>query len=163
MVDETKPKRKNAPGAGRPTLYREEYNDLTRKYCLLGATDVDLAKFFEVSVDTITEWKKVHPKFSASIKEGKEEADANVANRLYARAMGYEHAEVHISNYQGEITMTPITKIYPPDPTSAIFWLKNRQKDRWADRVVHAGDAENPLVTQLVVSSTDIMNKIKGG
>jgi hypothetical protein len=34
---------------------------------------------------------------------------------------------------------------------------------KYSDKVIYAGDAENPLVTQLVVSSTDIMNKIKGG
>lgn len=144
-------------------MYKPEYAKMAEKVALLGATDADLAAIFDVSEVTIGNWKKIHKEFCLALKEGKTVADANVATRLYQRAMGYEHPEVHISNYQGEITVTPITKIYPPDPTSAIFWLKNRQKDRWADRVVHAGDAENPLVTQLVVSSTDIMNKIKGG
>lgn len=104
-----------------------------RKLCLLGATNEELADFFSVSVDTIHEWKKVHPSFSDAIKSGKDQADAHVADRLYQRAMGYEHPEVHISNYQGEITMTPITKIYAPDPTAAIFWLKNRQSAKWRD------------------------------
>ena len=39
-----------------------------------------------------------------------------------------------ISNFQGEITETDITKHYPPDPTSMIFWLKNRRPDRWRDK-----------------------------
>jgi len=120
---------------GRPTLYKPEYDEQARKLCLLGATDDELANFFEVNEDTIYEWKKVHPTFSDSIRKGKVQADANVADRLYQRAMGYEHPDVHISNYQGEVTQTPITKVYPPDPASAIFWLKNRQRTKWRDRV----------------------------
>lgn len=44
-------------GAGRPTLYREEYAEQARKLCLLGTTDAELADFFNVAVDTINEWK----------------------------------------------------------------------------------------------------------
>ncbi len=47
--------------------------------------------------------------------------------------MGYSHPAVHVSNYQGDITLTPITKHYPPDTVAAIFWLKNRQPAKWRD------------------------------
>lgn len=134
---------------GRPTKYRPEYDEQARKLCLMGAIDAELADFFDVAIDTISEWKNVHPNFSASIKQGKMQADSNVADRLYNRAMGYEHPEVHISNYQGEITKTPITKVYPPDTAAAIFWLKNRQKGKWRDKVELAGDPESPLTVLL--------------
>lgn len=121
--------------AGRPTLYKVEYADQARKLCLLGSTDVELADFFEVSEDTIHEWKKVHSQFSESIKKGKAQADANVADRLYQRAMGYEHPEIDLRVVNQEIIKTPITKIYAPDPAAAIFWLKNRQRGKWRDKV----------------------------
>lgn len=120
--------------SGRPTLYKSEYAEQARKYCLLGATDKELATLFEVHLDTISEWKKVHEEFSESIKKGKDQADANVADRLYQRAMGYEHDEVDIKVVAGEIVKTPIRKIYAPDPTAAIFWLKNRQVTKWRDK-----------------------------
>ncbi len=63
------------------------------------------------------------------------QADSDVADRLYQRAMGYEHAEVDIRVVNQEIIKTPITKIYAPDPTAAIFWLKNRQRAKWRDKV----------------------------
>lgn len=127
---------------GRPTLYKPEYDEQARKLCLLGATDAELGDFFEVSEDTINEWKKVHPNFSVSVKKGKTQADANVADRLYQRAMGYQHPDVHVSNYQGDVTLTPITKEYAPDTTAAIFWLKNRQRTKWRDRTEteHSGN-----------------------
>lgn len=123
---------------GRPTKYKEEYNKQTYKLSLLGATDKELADFFDVNEDTINEWKKVHAKFSESIKKGKAQADANVANRLYQRALGFEHdsEEIKVISVGKEsiIERVPIRKVYPPDPTAAIFWLKNRQPSKWRDK-----------------------------
>lgn len=120
---------------GRPSSYKPEYAEQARKLCLLGSTDVELADFFEVCVDTVQEWKRTHPEFSYSIKRGKEQADSDVADRLYQRAMGYEHPEVDIRVIDHQIVQTPITKIYAPDPAAAIFWLKNRQRAKWRDKV----------------------------
>jgi len=128
-------KKERKSNAGRPTLYREEYNEQARKMCLLGATDADLASFFEVNEDTIYEWKNVHPAFSDSIKQGKEQADAEVADRLFKRAMGYEHDDVDIRVVDQQIVQTKIRKYYPPDTAATIFWLKNRQKAKWRDRI----------------------------
>ncbi|UEP32323.1 terminase [Burkholderia sp. B21-007] len=127
---------------GRPSKYKPEYADQARKLCLLGATDKELADFFEVVEDTINEWKRTHPEFSVSIKKGKDQADAEVADRLYQRALGFEHPEVDIRVVAGDIVQTPVTKIYAPDPTAAIFWLKNRQKEKWRDRIEqnHSGE-----------------------
>lgn len=132
----------------RPTKYKPEYADQARKLCLLGATDKELADFFEVCEDTINEWKNVHAEFSASVKKGKLQADAEVADRLYNRALGYEHDDVHPSAYQGEVTLTPIRKIYAPDPTAAIFWLKNRQPKQWRDKqeIEHGGKVSVEIV-----------------
>ena len=61
-------------------------------------------------------------------------ADADVADRLYQRAMGFEHDSVEIKVVDGGIVEVPVRKVYPPDATSAIFWLKNRQPDKWRDK-----------------------------
>ena len=118
---------------GRPTLYQESYPDQARKLCLLNATDEDLADFFDVSVATISNWKNDHPEFLEAIKSGKDQADAHVAERLYNRAMGYSHKEDKIFNNNGEPLIVETVKHYPPDTTAAIFWLKNRQRDKWRD------------------------------
>lgn len=107
----------------------------------MGATDAQLADFFEVSVSTINLWKVEHPEFSESIKVPKSQANERVAQSLYRRAMGYEHDEVDIRVVQGELVQTPIRKYYPPDTAAAIFWLKNRDPDEWREKVEleHAG------------------------
>ena len=66
-------------------------------------------------------------------------ADARVVQKLFERAMGYEHPEtkfftVNKGDFVQEIETRETTKIYPPDVTAAIFWLKNRQPSRWRDK-----------------------------
>lgn len=120
---------------GRPTDFKEEYIELAFNYALMGATDKDLARFFSVDESTINNWKIKFPKFFESLKNGKETADAKVIRSLYERATGYSHDEDHIVKCGGEASVETIKKHYPPDPTSMIFWLKNRQPDKWRDKV----------------------------
>lgn len=125
------------PG-GRPSKYKDEYAEQAYKLCLLGATDKDMADFFDVSEQTLNAWKTAHSEFLESLKRGKEIADATVAQKLYHRAIGYEHPEIITATFQGQITDTmTVTKHYAPDPTAAIFWLKNRQPAKWRDKQEH--------------------------
>jgi hypothetical protein len=75
--------------------------------------------------------------------------------------MGYEHDEVDIRVVSGEIVQTPIRKIYPPDTTAGIFWLKNRQKAQWRDRIDTelSGKDGGPIQTE-ELSPNDIARRI---
>ena len=121
--------------AGAPTKYEEKFVEQAYKLCLLGATDKEMADFFDVCEDTINEWKKLHFEFSESIKRGKKLADAEIASKLYHRAKGYAHPDYVTASNMGVITdIKEVTKHYPPDTTAAIFWLKNRQPHLWRDK-----------------------------
>lgn len=102
---------------GRPSEYREEYAEKALEFCLLGATDKEIAEIFGVSKQTLNTWKKKHPDFLASLRKGKQEADGKVARSLYTQAIS------------GNVT-------------AAIFWLKNRRRETWRDKYEHdvAGD-----------------------
>lgn len=126
---------------GRKSLYQEEYANQALKLCLLGATDKELAEFFSVSEQTLNKWKKDFPEFLESLKKGKSIADANVASKLYNRAIGYDYEEKHYETKQPKKDVPPelveakrIKKHVPADTTAAIFWLKNRQPEKWRDR-----------------------------
>lgn len=119
---------------GRPSKFKPEFCEQGAKLCKLGATDREMAEFFKVSEATFHLWKSVHPEFSESLKLAKEEADNRVEQSLYRRALGYSHDAVHVSNYQGEVTLTPIVEHFPPDTTACIFWLKNRKPGEWRDK-----------------------------
>ena len=139
-------------GGGRPTKYKAAFCKQAKALSRLGATEFELAQFFEVATSTITLWMQQHPKFSAAIKLGKAPSDKRTERSLFHRANGYtyESEELFLVDHTEEtpaadpklppiivrtkkVIRVPIVKHVPPDPTSIIFWLKNRRKDRWRD------------------------------
>jgi hypothetical protein len=119
---------------GRPTLYKKTFAAQAAKLCSLGATDADLADFFEVSIRTVERWRSEHEEFCRAVKEAKEAADARVERSLYQRALGYSHDAVKIMQNGGDIIEAKYREHYPPDTTAAIFWLKNRRPKDWRDK-----------------------------
>lgn len=130
----------------RPTSYKEDYVKLAYNYCIMGADDKKLAEFFEVTVTTVNNWKNQYPEFLESIKKGKDIYDTGTVEKsLLDRANGYTHEEVKLFQFydkeSGEVKIKEhtIAKHYPPDPTSMIFWLKNRNPARWRDKMELVG------------------------
>lgn len=151
---------------GRPTLYKEEYNNIAYVLCLRGATDAELADAFDVDERTINNWKEAHEEFFQSIKKGKSYADAVIAQSLYERAKGcvvkVQQAiklttKEQAVNKDGEptrgftqterIEIVALENEIPPDTTAAIFWLKNRQPKEWRDKqeIATTVTVEQPL------------------
>lgn len=131
--------------AGRPTDYKPEYAEQARKLCELGATDRDVAHFFDVDERTINRWKHVHPEFCQSLTVGKEAADARVEQSLYRKATGYSFDAEKIFHSDGVITRADYIEHVPPSDTAAIFWLKNRKPAEWRDKV----DLEHGITSDL--------------
>jgi hypothetical protein len=148
---------------GRPTKYDPAYCTQVEKLCKLGATDKEIADFFDIAESTVNEWKLTYTEFSESIKTGKMLADAEVADKLFKRATGYSHEDVDIKMYDGDIITTPLIKHYPPDTAAAIFWLKNRQKKKWRDKMEQGfTDAEGNdvnIIKKIEVVHTNAVNE----
>lgn len=134
--------------AGRPSKYKDIDLKKVRYLAEKGFTHQDFADYFGVNKDTITEWVNKHEEFSVSLKEGKAICDSRVERSLFERACGYSHPDTHITNYKGDIIATPITKHYPPDPTSMIFWLKNRKPTEWRDKQTVAIEDSRPKLNK---------------
>ena len=149
---------KKHPG-GRPTKFKEEFIEQAGKLCReKGYTDEDLAAHFNVSETTINNWKRGYLEFFESLKKGKDEFDAQVVEQsLLKRAIGYTYDEITKEPVivvkgvvkasvigEGEtveeavekslVITKVITKQISPDVVAQIFWLKNRQPDRWSDK-----------------------------
>ncbi|HTN08855.1 hypothetical protein [Agriterribacter sp.] len=118
----------------RPTKYDIKFNEQVERLAMLGATDKQIANFFEVAESTLNLWKQEYPEFSESLKRGKLLADTKVAASLFKKAVGFTRKAVKIFNANGKPLVVPYTEFYPPDTTAQIFWLKNRQKEIWRDK-----------------------------
>jgi hypothetical protein len=121
---------------GRPSSFQPEFVSQAEKLCELGATDEDIANFFEVDVRTVYRWKHANPEFCQALKSGKGAADDRVERSLYHKAVGYKFDAVKI--FMPANADAPVYAEYqehvPPDTTAAIFWLKNRRPEQWRDK-----------------------------
>jgi len=118
---------------GRPTSFHPDMSEQAHNYCLLGATNDELAEFFGVSPSTIDNWIARHPDFEAAVKSGRIVADSRVARGLYARAVGYERKTEREVIVGGELKPITSTVHYPPNVQACIFWLRNRRRRTWRD------------------------------
>lgn len=141
--------------AGRPSDYKDDYAKQVTKLAELGATDQEVADFFEIDVRTVYRWKHDYPEFCQALKVGKEVADERVERSLYQKAIGYEQDEVKIFMPGGasEPVYAPFRAKIAPDTTAAIFWLKNRRSQQWRDKQEHEHSGEvtvNKVVREFV-------------
>lgn len=122
-------------GGGRPSGCTPEVIKQAKFLAEMGATLVELAKFFAVSEETICYWQQTNADFSSALKLGRDASDERVVRSMYAKALGFEKTiEEEVQGKDGEVR-TIRKKIYiPPSDTAAIFWLKNRRKNEWRDR-----------------------------
>lgn len=124
---------------GRPSDYKPEFCEQAQKLCELGATDEEIASFFDVSVRTIYRWKITHPEFCQAIKAGKAPADERVVRSLFQKATGYYFTEeqahkVKRGAHEEEVKVVEVERHAPADTAAAIFWLKNRLGEDWKDK-----------------------------
>ena len=137
--------------AGRPTKFKSEYVEQGYKLAREGLTDQKIADFFGIAKSNFNVWKEKHPEFQDSLKKGKDEYDSeDVESSLLKRALGYDYVETtreispraNPETGKAELRITKtVTKQVAPEVTAQIFWLKNRQPDRWRDRteMYHGG------------------------
>ena len=115
---------------GRPSKYKPEYDQMLIDHMASGLSYESFAGAVSVCDDTLREWEKVHPSFSASKKEG------FAKNRIFWEKLGINH----ITHVDSKFESSP--KL---NSTVYIFNMKNRFPREWRDRVEVAGDKEAPL------------------
>lgn len=127
---------------GAAPVYRSEFDGQVHRLALLGATDREVAEFFGVTERTVNTWKAKHPSFGAALREGKAAADARVAESLYRAAVGGGIVrQTRIETDPEGLEKRIVTESeLPADVKAMVWWLKNRQPDKWKDRVEVAGD-----------------------
>jgi len=117
-----------------------------------GLTKEQIAHNIGIGRTTLFEWEQKEPNIANMIKKGKEVADYEVENALYKKCLGYntllkktfklKRTEYSadgkkIKEYEELVDGYEETHI-PADTTAQIFWLKNRKKEQWRDKVEYS-------------------------
>ena len=110
---------------------------------LSGATDFEAAEALGIAVSTLTVWKARDPAFAKALSVSKDIADGKIEASLYHKARGYTFRSEKILQHEGVPIRVPTIEHVPPDTASIIFWLKNRQRDKWRDKVDVEGEIEH--------------------
>lgn len=145
---------------GRPSKYKKEYDFQAERLSRLGATDKEMADFFEVSLSTLSLWKTEYESFSDALKEGKIWSDVKISESLFKKACGFSYMEeigFKCKSYdeQGrqieKVETKMVARFQPPDTTACIFWLKNRRTNEWRDKrdVEPTVDDQDKLISTL--------------
>jgi len=111
---------------GRPSKYEKINLKQVESLASLGLTDEEIALVLGISRSTLSYYKK-KPEFLDTLKKGKTKADVQIVRSLYEKAKS-------------------------GDTTSMIFWLKNRQSDKWKDRHASVGINTDGDVTINIIS-----------
>lgn len=120
---------------GRPTKLNEEITTEIMECARLGMTDKEICAITKVPESTLNLWKTNNASFYGALKRNKYLADRNVEDSLYMNALGHTKTVVEEAQYEGEAIPLRKERYIPPNTAAAIFWLKNRQPDRWRDKV----------------------------
>lgn len=145
-------KGRNGNGAkkGRPSYYDEETTpNIAFEVCLLfGAIDAELCKVLGIKEPTLYEWKKKYPDFADAIKRGKDLYDStNVEATLLKKAEGYEYTKklYRFSKKKMQMVAYEETVYVAPDITAIIFFLTNRNPERWkhVNRTITTGAVQH--------------------
>jgi hypothetical protein len=160
---------------GRKSSYSPKYDELAHNFCLLGATDEQLAENFGVTRKTLQSWKRKHPKFLSAIKSGKNLADAEIARSLFDRAKGATWKEQQAfkckdvtweGNHRVEsehIEVVWVERAAPPDTEACKVWLMNRAKEYWRQKQDGIADADLAAVAQAMRDQYNMLMGQYGG
>ena len=122
--------------AGAPTKYNAELMPQFAKFmCQRGATMAELAQAFNIANCTLYDWINRYPDLHEAIQIGVDVFNPRVERALAERAIGFfvTLREEVKDPETGKVIAPAKRQYYPPDPTSIIFLLKNRMRDKYKD------------------------------
>lgn len=140
-----------------------------------GLIDKEIAEKMNVSPPTLYKYKKMFPEIVEALRKGKELVDVEVENALYKKALGYNvsvqkafKVKDIVYNENGKkISETERIEYaeeeihIPADTTAQIFWLKNRKRKEWRDKVEY--ETNNDELNKVKELLSKISDEAKNG
>jgi hypothetical protein len=122
---------------GRPSKYSEAYCDEVVKFLSGGHSVTAFAGNIGVSRATVFNWANEHPEFLDALKAGQA-----AATRFW------------------EDILIKVAKDGGGNATAAIFGLKNRAAEDWADKVVNEHTGKDGEAIQIDVTDADVARRV---
>jgi transposase-like protein len=144
MIERLRPKSATAvvPTVGAPTKYDPKtYPRIAKLLAQRGAILSEIADCFGVTTRTLSNWLNEYPEFREAVDAGNDVFNSRVERALAERAIGYSVDTEEIKVINGKIVHVPVRQYYPPNVTAIIFFLKNRQPEKWRDVQRHEVNA----------------------
>lgn len=106
-----------------------------------GLTEEQIAKNIGISRQSLWKWKEKEIDILNALKKGKEVVDIEVENALLKRALGYT-ITIKEQKVDKDGCVHDLEKDVhiPGDTTAQIFWLKNRRRQQWRDKIEYSND-----------------------
>lgn len=106
-----------------------------------GLTNEQIAKNMGINPSTLYDYMNKFIEISNALKKGKEVVDIEVENALLKRALGYTITlcEQKVDK-DGCVHDLKKDVHIPGDTTAQIFWLKNRKRQQWRDKIEYSND-----------------------
>ena len=114
-----------------------------------GLTLEQIADNLGIALSTLCNYKNQYEELDEALKRGNEDAVYQVENSLLRLALGFTYFEDEITKNGNVITVQKYSK---PNTTACIFFLKNRARHKWKDKVDHEVDAS---VSQVIFTGED--------
>jgi transposase-like protein len=133
----------------RPTNYDPAVHPKKAKeYAERMYTDLEIAAALGIGERTYYRWKAKHRQFRQAISEGKEKPNREVEASLKHLCLPHKLRRVVAvpAPTDAEPNRTKIIRVeeqeVDPNPRSVEFFLKNRRRDKWAERIGLSIDRE---------------------
>jgi hypothetical protein len=106
-----------------------------------GLTYEQIAHNMGIGLTTLKEWRQKQPTIQSALKKGKEVVDIEVENALLKRALGYTITLKEQKVDKDGCVHDLVKDVHVPgDTTAQIFWLKNRKRQQWRDKIEYSND-----------------------
>lgn len=109
------------------TQYDPSYAARARDLCMLGCSEVEIAKILGLSIGMLRAWRARYDEFDMAWNDGCAIADAQVVAALFKRAIGYDKIKWKETK---DGIMQELVHV-EGNVNAQMFWLTNKRPEQW--------------------------------
>jgi hypothetical protein len=146
---------------GRPSSYNDEVGVAI---CGLRAQGMPITRICKIegmpTITTVYNWLRIHPSFLAIYTRAEEDMADTLAAEVHE--ISDEVDDDKYLDTDGKLQQNHVGIQRAKLRIEARKWTASKLKSKkWGDKIIHQGDSEQPLVTQLVIDGDALAEKLR--